>query len=258
MKVSHFLAALGAAVLIPLTVAVPAHADESFWGMNAVEGPVKPLPPPMELTDTCGPVAVDTPSSRYGAVSLVSQSSGPRRFVLSAPGVTNVVVWVYRNGQCVAADIPDDPAEQAAGVVDLDVSFAVGDQIQVDIYTNPLQVPWTLAIRQPGTANAVATGKAAKYVSLDYQIACSSQSATATFTKRFAKVVEDVKWVKVKADGATVKKLKGKKLAKVARKARKGQPYVVTGVPAGTTQLAVVVKLENGRKRTLSRAYSAC
>ncbi len=113
---------------------------------------------------------------------------------------------------------------------------------------------------QPGTSSATtpASGNAGKYVGLGYQIDCTTHSTPVALTKKLAKKVDDVKWVKVKANGATVKKLKGAKLAKAAKKAKKGAPYVVAGIPAGATQLSVEVKLDNGKKKTLARTYSAC
>lgn len=269
MKNSTLLAALGAAVLLPLTVGVPAHADDTFTGTVTSADPTGVILEPDPVTDAC--VIFPDPGSAetyYDDVNFVSQSNGPRRFAVQiTPGGDNeVAIYVMRNGTCVAADyLPDSAAEAGAGIVDVEgVNMAVGDQVRVQIAylgdPEAVSMPWTLTVQQPGTASVVipATGNAGKYVGLSAQIDCATHSSSVTFTKKFAKKVDDVKWVKIKANGATLKKLKGTKLAKVAKKAKKGQPYVVTGIPAATTQLMVQIKLESGKKKTLSRTYSAC
>jgi len=269
MMLPRLLAAIGAAVLLPLTAGIPAaHADESFSGTIDGSDATKIFTQPNVATDQCNPAGSPTPDpAPYDAVQYVSQSNGPRRIVMTGtaegtPTVEPFAIYAYRNGTCVAADYANDPSENAeieAGVLDLDnVMFAVGDTVRIEVISFYTPATWTISVLQPGTANAVSTGNGAKYAGLSYQIDCVAHTTPVAFTKKFAKKIDDVRWVKVKANGATVKKLKGKKLAKVAKKAKKGKPYVVAGVPAGTMQLTVQIKLDNGKKKTLSRAYSSC
>ncbi|GAA3538512.1 hypothetical protein [Nocardioides daeguensis] len=264
MKFPHALAALGAAVLIPLTVAVPAHADESYTGVVTSADPIAAIIQPDPDTDACVK-AVDPGNAvaHYDDVNYVSQSSGPRRFALQVPPGMGAVIYVYRNGTCVAAEYqPDSEAEALAGVVDVEgVNLAVGDQVRVQIayLGDPATaMPWSLTIQQAGTANGPETGNAGKYAHLGYQVDCGAHTTTVAFTKKLAKKVDGVHWVKIKANGATVKTLKGRKLAKALKKARRGKPYVVAGVPSVATQLSVEIKLDNGKKKILARAYSAC
>ncbi|TNM48264.1 hypothetical protein FHP29_01780 [Nocardioides albidus] len=273
MKTLHFVAALGAAVLLPLTVGVPAaHADESFSGTIDGSEPAKIFTEPIVASDQCDPAGDPTLTPvPFDVVEYTSQTTGPRRIVLtgSAEGMSTVepfAIYAYRNGTCVAADYPTDAdtaevAEVDAGVLDLDnVVFAAGDKVRIEIMSFEVPVAWKVSVLQPGTASsaAPAVGNGSKYTGLSPQIDCAMHASPVTFTKKLAKRVDDVKWVKIKANGATLKKLKGNKLAKVAKKAKKGQPYVVTGIPSATTQLMVQIKFESGKKKTLSRSYSPC
>lgn len=265
MKGSHFVAAFGAAILLPLMLATPAaQANESFTGtLEASDAPAR-IHKPNYDTQACGSEGDQSVTLPHDEVRFVSQSSGPRRLVVRNTGrITNTGLFVYRNGVCVAADVdPRDPSTtEPSGTVDVaNVTFEVGDQVVVQIAANLTDgpVPWSLSVEQPGTANAAATGKGTRYVSLPYQVACVGGVGFATLTKKLVKHVDDVRSVTFRAGGTKLRKLAGAKLEKAARKAKKGKPVLLVGVPAGTTSLSVVVKLENGKKAAAARPYSVC
>jgi hypothetical protein len=254
------LAALCAAALTALTVAVPAaHADQSFSGtIDGSEEWWGGYTFPDYPTQTCGPESTEHGDPLPAdTVTFISEAAGPRRFVLrsSTDPKAFLGMWIYRNGVCVAADAQpgnppevDDAGELVIGGVDL----AVDDVVVVKILGNiPLPgawhgpVPWVLTVEQPGTASAVATGKATRYVSLPYQYGCVDRKALAQFTKKGRKAVKSVV---VRASGTTVAST-----SKISRK-----PVKLKKIPAGTTSLEVVAKLKNGKKVKAARAYRAC
>ncbi|MFB9765116.1 hypothetical protein ACFFOS_12050 [Nocardioides kongjuensis] len=70
--------------------------------------------------------------------------------------------------------------------------FAVGDQVRIEIIAFGLPATWNVSILQGGTANAPATGKATKYLSLPYQYGCVDRKALAEFTRKGRKKVDSV------------------------------------------------------------------
>ncbi|WP_418058670.1 hypothetical protein [Pimelobacter simplex] len=252
MKTPHRIAALGAALFVPLALVVSAaHADSTLTGSFDGTEPTLSVPGPDIAHDRCGTDggAFVTPAE---TISFTSQSDGPRRFaVRQANGGTGLfALFVYRNGVCVAADVgadTDDPAEAATGTTDVEnVLIRKGDAVVVRI-ASPGPVVWRLDITQPGTANAVAVGKGASYVKLPYQVSCSSKKAV-------AQVAGKAKARKIKSITFTAG---GKKVAEV-KGVRAGQKVRLKGVPSTATSIKAVVKLKGGGKAKVVRAYSAC
>lgn len=250
MKTPHKIAALAAALFVPLALTVPAaNADQSYTG--AIDGtePTGIFFQPT-ATDGCG-TTNPSPAFPYDEVTFVSQTDGPRRFVLrptTGGGPQAQGLWVYRNDVCVGADyLADSPAEQASKVVDLDnVVIAKGDRVVVKIIDIGL-TGWRLDILQPGTANAAAAGKGASYVKLPVQVSCVSHTAT-------AQVAGKAKARKIKSITFTAG---GKKVAAV-KKVRARQNIKLKRIPATATSIKAVVKLKGGGKAKVVRAYSAC
>ncbi|WP_377322299.1 hypothetical protein ACFJIY_23300 [Pimelobacter simplex] len=251
MMLPHKIAALGAAALLAplaLTVAAPAaHADENYAGSIGA-APIGVFYQP-NANETCSTTNASV-ALPYSSVDYVSQSSGPRRFVVHAadvPAAAQLAFYVYRNGVCVAADYQPDPGEESTATVDLDrVVLAKGDRVSVRIisFANPA---WRLDILQPGTANAAAVGKGASYVKLPYQVSCASKKAT-------VQVAGKAKARKIKSITFTAG---GKKVAAV-KGVRARQNIKLKGIPASATSIKAVVKLKGGGKAKVTRAYSAC
>ncbi|WP_408895792.1 hypothetical protein ACJ5H2_12825 [Nocardioides sp. R1-1] len=255
MKLSRALAVLCAAALAPLALVVPsAQADLRYAGEITDADPLVAdhLPDP---ADRCDPVNGTYAARRTDTVSFVSTTDGPRRILVRT--ASSLILWVYVNGTCVGGDrYPDDLAEDAAGVIDLDgVPIARGATVQVRIASNTVPAPWTLEILQPGTANAAASGRATRYVVLPEQVTCANATARATFTKKARKAARKgaISTVIFKAGGAKVAKVKTRKVRKAVRKG-----VLLERIPAGATSIDVVVKLKSGKKRKASRPYSAC
>lgn len=262
MHIPRPLAALGAAVLLSLTtltLASPAHADETYTGRVTATSPPFTGLLPDEATERCG--TSGTPFTYpAGKVSFVSQSNGPRRFAVRAVGPTRAIypLFVYRNGVCVGADLTPDPGpdldesdEMATLTTDVeDIPLRVGDRVVVWIVP-PVGAspppPWRLDVTQPGTANAVAAGKGASYVKLPYQVACASRKAVVQVGGK-AKA-RKVKSITFTAGGRTVGAVKG---------VRARQDVRLKGVPATATSIKAVVKLKGGGKAKVVRAYSRC
>lgn len=253
LNTPRVLAALGAAVLLPLaslTLAAPAHADQTYTGTVTETSPVLSDYIPDLGTDRCGTDG-DKFTVPAAVVSFVSQSDGPRRFAVRSNVAEPYpyLLVVYRNGVCAAADLgPDDEVDAATLTTDVEnVSFKVGDRVVVRIGAGPMTPSWRLDITQPGTANAVAVGKGAPYVKLPYQVSCSSKKAV-------AEVAGKAKARKIKSITFTAG---GKKVAEV-KGARAGQKVKLKGVPSTAISIKAVVKLKGGGKAKVVRAYSAC
>ena len=228
-------------------MAVPAaHADEHFSGTISPADPVGNFhePGPGETCGTTG--SATTP---YSEVDYVSQSSGPRTFVLRPvvpAAASNYAFYIYRNGTCIRADYgPHEPADAAAGFVDVsNVVLAKGDHVSVRIITfgDPR---WALDVQQPGTANAVAVGKAKRYLTLPYQISCGTHRAVVKATGKARKV----RSVVFRADGKKVG---------AAHRLRPGQKIKLKGIPASAASIKAVVRLKGGGKAKVVRIYSRC
>ncbi len=250
MRTPRLLAALGAAVLLPLVAftAPSAQADERYTGTITESDPSAQFFQPNMESDTCG--SSNPADLRYDAVEFTSQSSGPRTFVVRPPDATAEVgfgLFVYRNGACVGADfLGDTEAEIMAGITSVaNVSFRKGDRVRVVIVSFDVPVRWQLDVRQPGTANAAAKGKAKKFATLPYQIDCGSKKATVKLTKKASKV-----------RSATFK-AGGKKVATVVQ-VKAGKKVTLKKIPASATKITAVLKLKGGGKVKVSRPYSAC
>jgi hypothetical protein len=227
-------------------MAVPAaHADEHFAGTISPSDPIGSFhePGPGETCGTTGNATV-----HYSEVDYVSQSSGPRTFVLRpvAAPASNYAFYIYRNGTCIRADYgPHEPADAAAGFVDVsNVVLAKGDHVAVRIIAFSAQ-SWTLDVLQPGTANAVAAGKGARFVTLPYQVSCGSHKAVVKATGKARKV------------RSVVFRAGGKKVG-FARHLRPGQQIRLKGIPKSATSIKAVVRLKGGGKAKVSRPYSHC
>lgn len=254
VRTPRLLAALGAAVLLPLTaltLVAPAHADESYTGTVTASSPPLAGHVPDSVTDRCTTtgMAFTYPA---GLVSFVSQSSGPRRFAVRGAGSPGLYpIFVYRNGVCVAADLaPDDgdAAELETMTIDLEnVSFAVGDRVVVRIVPPVGSPPWRLDITQPGTANAVAAGKGKSFVKLPYQVSCASGKAVVSVGGK-AKA-RKIKSIMFTAGGDRVAAVKG---------VRARQSIKLKGIPESATSIKAVVRLKGGGKAKVVRAYSDC
>jgi hypothetical protein len=252
MRRALSLAAVSALAALALT-ASPAHADQTFTGSIASTDAPTHILQPDHATQGCAQAGGGSADLPVDTVDLTAQLAGNRRFVLTSPQAPTgdgMVLYVYRNGTCVAADYqPDDAQETAAGVVDVDnVPFAAGDRISVKIALFAAGT-WTLQVLQPepvkGAAKAAAAGNAKHFVKLPASISCTTHTATVTFTKKALRKADSAV---IKANGATVKKLKALKHKKV----------VVRNLLATTTTLSVVVKPEHGKKVKLLGTYWAC
>ncbi|GAA3653107.1 hypothetical protein GCM10022237_11210 [Nocardioides ginsengisoli] len=240
----------GAAALTPLALAVPAaHADQHFTGASSASDTASALPEIDGAGDRCLPPSGSGLRNLHDTVSFVSQSNGPRRFVTRDIGGGHdlVTIWVYRNGTCVAADfLPDNASENAAGIVDVDnVVFAVGDRVTVKVGAQSSWASWRVDVLQPGTADAAASGKAKRYVTLPYQVSCGTHRAVAKATKN----ARTVKSVVFKAGGTKVGAAHG---------LRPRQKIRLKGIPAAATSIKAVVRLKGGGKATVVRPYSHC
>lgn len=248
MTRSRVLAALCVAALAPiapLSLAAPAHADESYTGQITVSDPTKPYYPPETAADQCG-TSGDLVTLNYDVVAFKSKSNGPRRFALSTDGSFNGALFIYRNGRCVAADYLGDGAEeQEAMVSDIDgLKLRKGDRVRVEIASNIGDI-WRLDIEQPGTANKSAAGKAKRYVKLPYQIGCDAKRAKVTFTKLAPRVK------------SAVFTSGGKRVGKT-RRVNRGQSLTLKKVPANAASIKAVIRLKGGGKAKAARPYSAC
>ncbi|UUW88946.1 hypothetical protein ABFU82_09350 [Nocardioides sp. WV_118_6] len=248
-RIVALVAALATSVVSVAAVAPAARADSTYQGdLDGTEPPLGAYPPDVD-NDRCG-TSGPTITEPAEVVSFVSQSDGPRRFAVrrtdGAPSI--FLLFVYRNGVCVAADIgPDDgdAVDAATSVTDVEnVSFRKGDRVVVRI-TGTGRRAWTLAITQPGTANAAAAGKGSSYVKLPYQVSCSSHQATVKATGKARKVK------------SVVFKAGGKKVGSVQR-VRAGQKIKLKKIPSRASSIKAVVKLKGGGKAKVVRAYSAC
>ncbi|WP_418058669.1 hypothetical protein [Pimelobacter simplex] len=254
MKTPHRIAALAAAVIVPLALVAPAaQADSSYTGVVDASDPSMNFPEPDPNTDQCFRAGGGNQVAHYDTVTFTSRTNGPRRIVIRGTGpapTSPFAIWAYRNGTCVAADyLPDDSVEGGQGIVDLDnVVFAKGDKVLIRFfYLNggTPSAPWKLDILQPGTANAAAAGKGASYVKLPEQVSCGSHKATVKATGKARKVK------------SIVFKAGGKKVGSVQR-VRPGQNIKLKKIPASATSIKAVVKLKGGGKAKVVRAYSAC
>jgi len=253
MRISRIVAVVGTAVLAPLAMTVPAaQADEHFTGANTPSDPVATVQEPDAVHDTCVKPDGGDATTHYDTIAFTSQSSGPRRIVMTSPSLSEAgfVLYAYRNGRCVAADYqPDDASEASARLVDLDgVYFAKGDKVSIRVIVfseSGTTLPWKVDILQPGTANAAAVGKGKRYVALPYQIACGTHKTTVKATKKARKVK------------SVVFRAGGKKVG-AANSLRPRQNIRLKGIPASATSIKAVVKLKGGGKVKVSRPYSVC
>ncbi|GAA4101299.1 hypothetical protein GCM10023066_48090 [Nocardioides kongjuensis] len=250
---------LCAVTLAPVALSVPAaYADQSWSGQVTASDPAAKVAGPNQETDKCdsGKGTTYKPFN-YDAVAFTSTTDGPRTFALTGVPRNQVIFVVLRNGVCVAADFDYDGSDDFdLHRLDLvDVPISKGDQVVVRIYSEYVPQGWSLTVSQPGSANTGASGTATKYVALPEQVVCATGTATATLTKATGKAAkkQKIRSIVLTANGQQVAKVKA---AKVRKAVKKG--VALTGIPKGAVTLDVVVKLRSGKKKTASRAYSAC
>lgn len=245
--------ATASALAVLAFAAAPAHADQTFTGTFTGSEPTTHILEPDHATQGCALAGGGSADVPVHTVDLTAQLAGARRFVMTspqAPGGNGMVLYVYRNGTCVAADYqPDNAQEVAAGVVDVDnVPFAAGDRITVKVALFTAG-SWTLTVVQPepvkGAAKAAEVGKGKRFASLPAGIACATHSAVLKFNKKAKR--NAVKAV-IKANGKKVKQVR----------TFKRKPVVVRHLASGTTDLSVVLTLKNGKKVSAHRSYWGC
>ena len=247
------LATASALALVALG-ATPAHADQTFTGTISASDPSTHILEPDDASEGCvrsGGGSADVP---VDVVNLTAQIAGNRHFVLTSPTATNgngMVLYVARNGVCVAADYtPDSSAEAAGNYIDVNpIPFAAGDRITITV---ALFAPgaWTLKVEQPepvkGAPSGPAIGRAARFAHLPAAISCSSHSAAVRFTR---KAKSKAKKAVIKIDGKVVKKV---------RVFKPRRAVTLRGVPAQARTLSVVVTLKSGKKVSVARSYWRC
>jgi hypothetical protein len=268
MRTPTILAAISAVALAPVLLSGPsAVADTAYTGTVETTDPVRDFPAPTPA-EQCGTEGVPY-TLNYDTVEVTAQATAPATITLRAAGAATedlLLLQVYRGATCLAATHVTDEGD-APGVLDLEgVALTKGEKVQVVVavdFPAPAgqrlaaepSFPWKLEVRQAGTPNGSAEGPAVKYVGLPEQVTCATGTADATLTKAAKKTAKKgkVKKIVFTAGGAKVATVKAKQIKKAVKKG-----VVLAGIPKTATSIDVKVKLTNGKKKTATRAYSAC
>lgn len=256
MRTPRLFPALVALALPALVLAAPpAHADQSYSGTFTASDPTGTIYEPQAAGEAQGcplPGAADA-TTLIETTSYIAQTTGNRSVTVKVDpsAVGEIAMYLYRNGACVGADYQaDNPAEEAAGVIDIvDVPFVRGDTVKIVLGSFTDGLAWSMTVAQPepvpGAANGPAVGKARKLVQLPAARNCARGTAVLKVT-RSAKV--KARTIVVKAGGKKLKTIRTIKPGKVR----------VKHVPASATSIAVTAKLKSGKKVKVTRSYNHC